>query len=119
MKAIVDVTTMPVGSGIMLAPCLAACEKIFAKAGLKTKPHINGNLVEGEWDAVFGAIKECHEAIHGMGILRISTVVEVDTVADPAHAKREKGSVDQRKLIRAGVHEAMTFRQRGLTPSRH
>ncbi len=82
MKAIVDLTVIPLEVGISLSKYIAACEKILTGAGLKTQLHANGTNIEGEWDAVFNAIKKCHEAVHMMGAPRIFTTIHVGTRTD-------------------------------------
>ena len=72
MKVIMDFCLVPIGVGVSLGSYIAACEKILTKAGLKTHLHGYGTNIEGEWDKVMQAIKECHETIHKMGAPRIS-----------------------------------------------
>ncbi len=69
---------------------MAACEKVLKEAGLKTVLHANGTNVEGEWDAVFAAVKRCHEAVHGMGAPRISTFIHLGTRTDRSQTMEEK-----------------------------
>lgn len=90
MKAIVDLTIIPIGVGVSLSPYVAACEKILAEAQLKTQLHANGTNIEGEWDDVFAAIKRCHEAIHAMGAPRISTTIKVGTRVDRDQTMEDK-----------------------------
>jgi uncharacterized protein (TIGR00106 family) len=82
MKVIVDLTIIPIGTGISLSNYVAACEKILTNAGLKTELHANGTNIEGEWEAVFQAIKKCHETVHSMGAPRIFTTVHIGTRTD-------------------------------------
>jgi len=67
MNVIVDLCLIPLGTGTSLSPYVAACERILEDAGLKTVLHANGTNIEGEWDAVFAAIKRCHEVTHELG----------------------------------------------------
>ena len=67
MKVLIDVSVVPLGVGTSLSSYVAACERVFAEAGLKTTLHAFGTNVEGEWDAVFAAVKRCHEVVHGLG----------------------------------------------------
>jgi len=90
MKVIVDLTIIPIGVGVSLSPYIAACEKNFTEAGLKTQLHANGTNIEGEWDEVFAAIKRCHEAIHQMGAPRISTTIKVGTRVDRDQTMEDK-----------------------------
>lgn len=90
MKVIADVMIVPLGVGLSLSPYVAACEKVFREAGVVAKLHANGTDVEGDWDAVFAAIKRCHEVVHAMGAVRISTVVKLGTRTDRDQTMDEK-----------------------------
>lgn len=90
MKVIADVCVVPLGVGISLAPYVAACERVFQEAGLKTQLHAYGTNVEGEWDTVFEAIKRCHEVVHEMGAPRIGTTIKVGTRTDRDQTMEEK-----------------------------
>jgi uncharacterized protein (TIGR00106 family) len=82
MKVIVDFCVIPIGVGVSLGSYIAACEKILQKAGLTTHLHGYGTNVEGEWDDVMQAIKDCHQALHDMGVPRISTTIRLGTRVD-------------------------------------
>ena len=90
MKAIVDLCLVPIGVGTSLSGYVAACEKVLAKTGLHYTLHANGTNIEGEWDSVFGAIKECHEAVHSMGAPRIFTIIKCGTRTDRAQTMDDK-----------------------------
>lgn len=90
MKVIVDLTVVPLGVGVSLSPYVAACEKVLKEAGLHTELHANGTDIEGEWEAVFGAIRRCHEVVHAMGAPRISTVIKLGTRVDRAQTLGDK-----------------------------
>ena len=82
MKAIADISIIPLGVGLSLSPYVAACEQVFRDAGLEPKLHANGTNVEGDWDAVMEALKTCHEELHAMGVPRIATNVRLGTRID-------------------------------------
>jgi uncharacterized protein (TIGR00106 family) len=90
MKVLIDVSIVPLGVGLSLSPYVAACEKVFAEAGLKTALHAYGTNAEGEWDEVLGAVKRCHEVLHGMGVPRISTNMRLGTRTDRVQTMEEK-----------------------------
>jgi uncharacterized protein (TIGR00106 family) len=98
MKAIVDLCVVPIGVGVSLGTYIAACEKILLKAGLKTQLHGYGTNVEGEWDTVMQAIKECHETLHKMGVPRISSTVRLGTRVDREQTLDDKIRSVQEKL---------------------
>jgi uncharacterized protein (TIGR00106 family) len=82
MKAIADISIIPLGVGLSLSPYVAACEVVFREAGLEPRLHANGTNVEGEWDTVLAALKACHEKLHAMGVPRIATNVRLGTRVD-------------------------------------
>lgn len=98
MKAIVDLTVIPLGIGVSLSKYIAACEKVLSNAGLTTQLHANGTNIEGDWDAVFAAIKQCHEVVHQMGAPRIFTTIHVGTRTDRNQSMDDKIKSVQAKL---------------------
>ena len=100
MKVIADVCVVPLGVGLSMSGYVAACERVFSEAGLKTHLHAYGTNVEGEWDDVFAAIKRCHEVLHRMGAPRISTSIRVGTRTDREQTMEDKVRSVQEKLTR-------------------
>jgi uncharacterized protein (TIGR00106 family) len=98
MKVIVDLTIIPIGVGVSLSKYVAACQRVFEDAGLKTQLHANGTNIEGEWDEVFAAIKRCHEVVHAMGAPRISTIIKAGTRTDREQTMEDKILSVQTKL---------------------
>ena len=98
MKVMVDVGIVPIGVGVSLSSYVAACERIFTEAGLTSRLHAYGTNLEGEWDAVFGAIKRCHEVLHEMGAPRLYTVIKAGTRTDRAQTLDDKVASVKQKL---------------------
>jgi|SRR5271157_6544560 len=98
MNVILEFTVIPLGVGVSLSKYVAACERILKEAGLKYELHANGTNVEGEWDAVFAAIKHCHETLHEMGVPRISTQIKVGTRTDRPQTMTDKVQSVKSKL---------------------
>ena len=98
MKVIADLCLVPIGIGVSVSKEVAACQRILDEAGLKTELHAYGTNIEGEWDAVFGAIKRCHEVIHEMGAPRISTTIKCGTRVDRSQTMRDKVRSVEQKL---------------------
>jgi uncharacterized protein (TIGR00106 family) len=96
MKVIVDLSVVPIGVGVSLSSYIAACEKVLTEAGLKTTLHGYGTNIEGEWDAVFAAVKRCHEVVHAMGAPRVSSTLRVGTRTD-----RDQTVDDKMQSVRA------------------
>lgn len=96
MKAIADVCIIPLGVGASVSKQVTECERILRESGLKTKLHAYGTNVEGEWDEVMAAVKRCHEALHAMGVPRISTNIRIGTRTDKPQTMEDKvGKVEQ------------------------
>jgi uncharacterized protein (TIGR00106 family) len=98
MHVIVDLCVIPVGVGVSVSKYVTACVRILREAGLKTQLHSYGTNVEGEWDAVFSAVKRCHEVVHEMGAPRISTIIKAGTRTDREQTMADKVESVQRKL---------------------
>ena len=70
MKAIVDLCVVPIGVGTSVSKYVAACQEVLEAAGLDFTLHAYGTNIEGDWDAVFAAVKKCHETVHALGAPR-------------------------------------------------
>jgi uncharacterized protein (TIGR00106 family) len=98
MKVLVDLCIVPIGVGVSLSSYIAACEKVLTAAGLQTSLHSYGTNIEGDWDAVFTAIKQCHDVVHKMGAPRITTTIKLGTRTDRMQTMDEKIKSVQDKL---------------------
>lgn len=54
-------TIIPIGKGESIGTDIARVMKIVAKSGLPYKANAMGTILEGDWDAVMGVIKKCHD----------------------------------------------------------
>jgi uncharacterized protein (TIGR00106 family) len=102
MKVIADFSVVPIGVGVSVSKYVTACQRVLDDMNLKTNLHAYGTNVEGEWDEVFAAIKRCHEAVHGMGAPRISTVIKVGTRTDRDQTMADKVASVESKLQEPG-----------------
>lgn len=74
---VVEFSVVPLGGAEALAEPVAAIIDIVDKSGLPYQLTAMGTIVEGDWDAVFGLIRRCHEAMRGQ-TGRVSTHITVD-----------------------------------------
>ncbi len=95
---IADLCLIPLGTGVSVSNEIAACERVLAEAGLKTRLHAYGTNIEGEWDEVFAAIRRCHEVVHAMGAPRISSSLRFGTRTDRAQTMEDKVRSVEEKL---------------------
>ncbi len=98
MKVIVDLCVVPLGVGVSLGQYIAACEKVLQNAGLRTRLHAYGTNIEGEWDEVMKAVRECHETLHRMGVPRISSSLRLGTRTDREQTIEDKVRSVEEKL---------------------
>jgi len=98
MKVIIDLCVVPLGVGLSVSQYVVACQEIIKGAGLKSQLHAYGTNIEGEWDAVFDAVKQCHEKVHEMGAPRITTTIKVGTRTDRDQTMADKVSSVEDKL---------------------
>ena len=99
MKVIADLCVVPIGVGVSVSKEVAICERVLAEAGLKTQLHAYGTNIEGDWDQVFAAVKQCHVALHTAGVPRISTSMRFGTRVDREQTMDDKVRSVEEKLI--------------------
>ncbi len=98
MKVMIDLCVVPIGVGLSVSKYVAACQNILEEAGLSYQMHAYGTNVEGEWDEVFAAVKQCHEKVHEMGAPRITTSLKVGTRIDREQSMQDKIDSVEAKL---------------------
>ncbi len=90
MRVMIDLCVVPIGVGVSVSDYVAACERVLDEAGLEHTLHAYGTNVEGDWDAVFAAVRRCHETVHDMGAPRVFTTLKVGTRTDRAQSMQDK-----------------------------
>lgn len=98
MHVILDFCVVPMGVGVSVSRYVVACEKVIQEAGLKSELHAYGTVVEGEWDAVFAAVRRCHEVVHAMGAPRITSTARFGTRTDRIQTAEDKVRSVKEKL---------------------
>ncbi len=98
MNVMVDLCVVPLGVGVSVSDYVAACQRVLAESGLTFQLHAFGTNIEGEWDEVFGAIRKCHEVVHGMGAPRITTTIKMGARTDREQTMDDKIDSVRRKL---------------------
>lgn len=98
MKVMLDFCVVPMGVGVSVSAYVAECQRVLQAHGLSHQLHPYGTVVEGEWDAVFAALRECHERIHALGAPRISTSLRLGTRVDRDQSMQDKLQSVRRRL---------------------
>ena len=98
MNVMIDLCVVPMGVGVSVSEYVAECERVIEAAGLDAELHPYGTVIQGEWDAVFAAVKQCHERVHEMGAPRVFTAIKAGTRTDREQTMADKVDSVRRKL---------------------
>lgn len=90
LHVIADFCLIPLGVGLSLSHYIALCEKVLRAHDLSVRLHAYGTNIEGPWDKVLAAVKECHQKLHESGVPRISTSLKIGTRLDRSQTIEEK-----------------------------
>ncbi len=90
MQVMVDLCVVPLGVGVSVSKYVALCQQVLEDAGLKIQLHAYGTNIEGDYDAVFAAIRRCHEQIHAAGAPRITTTIKLGSRIDRTQTMEDK-----------------------------
>ena len=100
MNVILDLCLVPIGVGVSVSKYIAACQRVFDEAGLVPHLHPYGTTIEGDWDVVMAAVKNCHRVVHEMGAPRISTTIKLGTRTDRKQSMDDKVRSVEKELDR-------------------
>lgn len=103
MNVMLDFCVVPLGVGVSVSEYVAECQRVLSASGLSYQMHPYGTVVEGEWEAVFAALRTCHERVHAMGAPRISTSLRLGTRTDRAQSMQDKLESVKRRLAESGL----------------
>ncbi len=99
MKVMIDLCVVPIGVGTSVSEYVTACQRVLQESGLDHQMHAYGTNVEGDWDAVFAAVKRCHEVVHHMGAVRITSSMRIGTRTDRDQTMDDKINSVKAKLV--------------------
>ena len=77
MSVLAEFSIVPLGKGASVSPFVAEVIKIVAESGLSYKANPMGTVMEGDWDAVMGVIRKCHDEVM-RGSERVLTSIKID-----------------------------------------
>ena len=98
MQVLMDLCIVPLGVGVSVSAYVAECHRVLQAAGLKTQLHAYGTNIEGDWEAVMAAVRQCHERVHAMGAPRITTTIKLGTRIDRDQTMADKVRSVEEKL---------------------
>ncbi len=96
MKIIAEITIIPIGVGVSLSKYVAKTHQVLEKTGLSIELHSNGTNIQGDYDTVMQAIKQCHEILHQeMEVPRVATIIKISSRID-----KNKDMLDKVKSVK-------------------
>jgi uncharacterized protein (TIGR00106 family) len=101
MNVMIDLCVVPMGVGVSVSEYVTECQRIIQASGLSHQMHAYGTNIEGDWDAVFAVVKQCHEIVHEKGAPRITTSMRVGTRID-----RDQSIEDKIRSVNAKLEAA-------------
>ena len=87
---LLEFSMSPLGKGESVGKYVSRSLAIIDKSGVDYRLNPMGTVLEGEWDEVFGVVKQCYERMK-KDCPRISCVIKVDARKD--HNGRLSGKV--------------------------
>lgn len=100
MKITADLCLIPVNQA-SVTPHIATCQRIFKRRRLLHHLHGYGTNLEGDWEQVMEAIKECHQEVHASGVVRIVSTIKVGTRTD-----REQSNADKIRNVNRFIEDS-------------
>ena len=82
MKTLAQLRLQTVGDEKSQTDVIAMALQVLAKRGLEYDVHAMGTDIEGELTTVLGAVAEIAKKLHGCGITRLETTLELETRTD-------------------------------------
>jgi uncharacterized protein (TIGR00106 family) len=76
-KALLEFSMSPLGKGESVGKYVSRSLDIIDKSGVDYRLNPMGTVLEGEWDEVFGVVKQCYERMR-KDCGRISCTIKVD-----------------------------------------
>lgn len=96
---LLELSISPLDQGEHLSECVAEAVDVIDRSGLPYQLTAMGTLIEGEWDAVFGVVRQCYETMRKRS-RRISIQIKVDAREGPGGRLSSKVETLEHRLGR-------------------
>jgi uncharacterized protein (TIGR00106 family) len=82
MKATAEIQAIPIGAGVSVRREVQRAHELLEESGLILETHASGTNVEGDLAEILQAVERVHAVLHAEGIMRLITVVKLETRTD-------------------------------------
>lgn len=99
MSVLLEFSMSPLDKGASVGEYVARSLDIIDKSGLEYRLNPMGTVLEGEWDEVFGVVRQCYEHM-ARDCERISVSIKVDARRGQSGRLRSKTDSVEKRLGR-------------------
>jgi uncharacterized protein (TIGR00106 family) len=96
MSTMVEFSVVPVGKGTSISTVIADVMKIIVASGVSYRANAMGTILEGEWDAVMGVVKNCHDLVMQDADRAITTIKIDDRKGKDARMGKKLEAVEKK-----------------------
>ncbi len=96
MSTMVEFSVVPMGKGSSVSAVIADVMKIVVASGVSYRANPMGTVLEGDWDAVMGVVKACHDAVMKNADRAVTTIKVDDRRGAERRMDRKLESVEQK-----------------------
>ena len=96
MSVLAEFSVVPLGQGASVSPAVASAVRIVVESGIAYKATPMGTILEGDWDAVFGVIRQCHQEVMKDAERVITSITIDDRRGKDERLEKKLASVEQK-----------------------
>ena len=82
MQATAELQLIPLGEGVSVRHRIERVIEILETYDFVLETHASGTDIEGEMEAILGAVKQVHEALHDDGCVRLISYLKLESRTD-------------------------------------
>ena len=96
MSTMVEFSIVPMGKAVSISPVIADIMRIVIASGVSYRTNPMGTILEGEWDAVMGVVKNCHDLVMKDAERAITSIKIDDRKGKDARMDKKLEAVEQK-----------------------
>jgi len=96
MSMLAEFSVVPIGKNVSISPLIAQVMKVVVDSGVTYKANAMGTVLEGDWDAVMGVIRKCHEVVMKDAERVLTSITIDDRKGKEQRIEKKLESVEQK-----------------------